>query len=292
MYATYRRIETFADVPPAGPLDAKVRETHRLDFKETASPEKTAEHAKDMAAFANTFGGVILIGSKVEAGIVEHPGISRSHASRLAEVYEQTAKEMCSPSPVVNAIIIPAPGNFQVLLAINIDPFVEGPIGAKLKEQDAWLFPVREASHTKYLRPNELPMYMNPKVRRTILLLDCIRNTDSVQLWMPPGPSTEKIILRSMSSHHVDENAYGPLELEPINVKKGDVDLAKNSAIFGWEDTEGPYIRLIRVGVPLTDIEDIWQTPENRWNVRLGGRIIPPQNGSESWVATYCPVVR
>jgi hypothetical protein len=204
MYSTYCKIETFADVPTAGPLDAQVRESHRLDFKENASPDKTAEHAKDMATFANGFGGVILIGSKVDKGIVEHVGISREHAARMAEVYEQTAKDLCSPSPVANAIIVAMPGSTSVLLAVNVDPTVEGPVGARGKEQDAWLFPVREASHTKFLKPNELPMYMNPQIRRTLLLLDRIPadNTVQIHLWHQP--------------HHVQSarNINGPLPLQ------------------------------------------------------------------------------
>ncbi|WP_437767160.1 ATP-binding protein [Sorangium sp. So ce281] len=284
MYSTYRKIETFADVPSAGPLDAKVRETHRLDFKETASPEKTAEHAKDMAAFANTFGGVILIGSRVDAGIVEHPGISRPHAARLAEVYEQAAKEMCSPSPVVNAIIITVPGNSQVLLAVNIDPFIEGPIGAKLKEQDAWVFPVREASHTKYLKPNELPMYMSPKVRRTLLLLGCIRDGASIQLWMQPKGETA-------NKNRYSELVHGPLPLEARDAIKGAVELAKNSVHFGLSEPNHLNMQLV-VCAPLTDIEDVWQAHDDKWNIRLGGRIITPPTGSKSLEVRYCPVVR
>jgi hypothetical protein len=183
MYGTYK-IETFADVPPAGPLDAQVRGTHRLDFKETSAPDKTSEHAKDMATFANGFGGVILVGSKVSDGVLDHPGISRPHAARMAEVYEQTAKDMCSPSPVVNAIIVAMPVTANVLLAVNVDPFVDGPVGAK--QGEAWLFPVREASHTKFLRPSELPMYMNPRLRRVLLLLERISEKERVQLWHYP----------------------------------------------------------------------------------------------------------
>lgn len=126
-------------MPPAGPLDAKVRESHRLDFKETASPNKTAEHAKDMAAFANGFGGVVLIGSKSDKGIVEHTGISREHAARIAEVYEQTAKDQCSPSPVVKAILITMPGNPHVLLAVNVAPRGRGARRSEIGEEQGRL---------------------------------------------------------------------------------------------------------------------------------------------------------
>ncbi|WP_437895160.1 AlbA family DNA-binding domain-containing protein [Sorangium sp. So ce124] len=304
MYSTYRRIATFSDVPPAGPLNLTAREHHRLDFKETASPTTVWEHAKDVASLSNTFGGVILIGARAKGGILEHKGIPSAFAADLKEAYEQAANNHCSPAVILDVIPIPIPalsGNL-VFLAVNVEPTIEGPIGAKAERKDrngvtivdenAWVFPVREASQTKYLTPNELPMYMNPKVRRTLLLLDCIKDGSFVQLWVPPGPPTDEAILDSTIGQHVDEHVYGPLSLESINATKGAADLAKNSAIFGWQNTEGPYVRLITAGVPLTDIEDIWQAPDHKWNVRLGGRIIPPQNGSEPCVATYCPVVR
>jgi predicted HTH transcriptional regulator len=119
MYATYSKVENFADVPSAGPLDFKVRESNRLDFKETASPHNPAEHAKDMATFANAFGGVVLIGTKSADGVLTHPGISRSHAARMAEVYEQAAKDLCSPPPIVCPNIVQIPDNDHVLLAVN-----------------------------------------------------------------------------------------------------------------------------------------------------------------------------
>lgn len=255
MCATYRKIHQWSDVPPAGPLNADVRESHGLDFKENASPEKTAEHAKDMATFANTFGGVILLGTKVDQGIVSHPGISRAHAARMAEVYEQAAKDLCSPSPIVNAIIIAMPGSSDVLLAVNVDPMIEGPVGSRSgKEQDAWLFPMREGSHTKFLKPNELPMHMNPKLRRTLLMLDCIKDREKVRLWHQPEAMT-------------GGGASAALDLPAQEASKHGVDLAKNSVTFIVESPNA------FVGVPLTEVDEVWKDHKGLWNLRLGGRI-------------------
>lgn len=272
MFGTYHKIEDWADVPPAGPLDAKIREGHRLDFKETASPEKTAEHAKDMATFANTFGGVILVGTKVDQGIVTHPGISRAHAARMAEVYEQTAKDMCAPVPVVNAIIIAMPASTNVLLAINVDPVVEGPVGAKVKDQDAWLFPVREASHTKYLKPNELPMYMNPKLRRVLLLLDYIKENDRIQLWTSPS-------IRTPASQ-------GQPTSERRAAVRAKMDLSRNwVGFFIATGEDSPVDKLLNL--PLTEVEDIWEDQHGVWNLRVTGRIGYVKQG-----VTYQPLVR
>ena len=277
MYTTYRRIETWNDVPRAGPLDANVRESHRLDLKETVAPDKTAEHAKDMATFANTFGGVILIGAAVDKGIVTYPGVSREHATKLAEIYEQTAKDMCSPSPVVDAIMVPIPDGSDVLLAVNVDPVIDGPVGARAaKSQDAWVFPVREASHTKYLRPNELPMYMNPQLRRSILLLDQIRFGADVLLWHYPERRRE-------------DQFVGPVQLESLNSTIGEVYLNKNAVTFAVP-RNGPPIR-----VPLTDIECVWEDSRNRWNLRLAGHVHPGGYSSIAGFSVlphFAPVMR
>ena len=185
----------------------------------------------------------------------------------------------------MNAIIIPMPTGTNVLLAVNVDPVVEGPVGARSgSEQDAWLFPVREMSHTKYLKPHELPMFMTPKVRRTLLLLDCIRENASVKLWVQP---TGETVGTSRFANHVP----GPLRLDSLDAWKGEVDLSRNSFNFVMQDTEhrnGQYA----VGVPLTDVEDIWQAPNGKWNIRLGGRLDVDRHPSKPWEVFYCPVVR
>ncbi|XXY48539.1 ATP-binding protein [Sorangium sp. So ce269] len=296
MYATYRRVATFSDVPPAGPLNLTAREHHRLDFKENASPTTIWEHAKDIAALANTFGGVILIGARAKGGTLEHKGIPSAFASELKEVYEQAAQDHCSPPAIVDAIPIPIPtlpGDL-VLLAVNVEPVIEGPIGAKAERKDrkgatiananAWVFPVREASQTKYLTPNELPMHMTPKVRRTILLLDCIPESTTVQLWLQPNGETAP---GSRFATHIP----GPLSLQLQEAAKGAVDLARNSFICVLDEPRHRNGRLA-VGVPLTDVEDIWRAPDGKWNIRLGGRINIRPHPSGPWEVTYCPVVR
>lgn len=271
MYGTYRKIEKPENVPKAGPLNADVREMLRLDFKETSGPDATFEHAKDMALFANGFGGVILIGSKVTDGIVEHVGIARAHAARMAEVYEQVAKDMCSPSPIVNAIIIAMPGSTSVLLAVNVDPTVEGPVGARARGQDAWVFPFREASQTKYLKPHELPMYMNPKLRRTILFLDRISNQqdDVIKLWGQPGLSAR------------GQMTIGALGLDWTDATKPTVILDRNAVEFSIGEK--------RVSVPLTEIEDMWMNAQGTWNLRIAGRIEATGGGNPP---QYVPVIR
>ena len=142
----YPGVQTFADVPPPGPFNLNAREGEQFDFKKTASPKDRAEQAKDMAAFANVFGGVILIGADLRAGVVTHPGISHAHAHQLADAYEQAAKDLCVPVPRVAAISIPLPSAPATLtiLAINIDPSVHLVGASEQKTIDTpWRFPAR-----------------------------------------------------------------------------------------------------------------------------------------------------
>ena len=58
----YRPLTEPDDLPPEGPLSNVAREKHDLEFKSEADRTSPWEHAKDIAAFANSLGGTILVG--------------------------------------------------------------------------------------------------------------------------------------------------------------------------------------------------------------------------------------
>jgi predicted HTH transcriptional regulator len=68
---TYSRIGTANDLPPAGPLNNRSREKSDLDFKTFVEQAKSWENAKDVAAFANALGGVLLIGADDSTGLLD-----------------------------------------------------------------------------------------------------------------------------------------------------------------------------------------------------------------------------
>jgi len=117
---TYLRIETVADLPPEGPLNDRAREKADLDFKTFADPAKSWEHAKDVAAFSNAIGGVLLIGAHDKTGHLAYPGIVRQSVKDIQGIYEAAA-QLCSPSPIVDVIPIPA----RNVVAVNVEPYLD-----------------------------------------------------------------------------------------------------------------------------------------------------------------------
>jgi hypothetical protein len=78
--ASYARIESAKDLPQEGGLNERARERRDIDFKTYVPPESMAEHAKDVAAFANGLGGVLLIGADIKDDKLVYP-----HRRREAE---------------------------------------------------------------------------------------------------------------------------------------------------------------------------------------------------------------
>src|SRR5438876_521586 len=100
---TYGRIESVADLPPSGLLSARSREKLDLDFKRFADERKMWEHAKDVAAFANAFGGVLLVGAdnETDPALLAYPGVRGQSVADVARIYEDGAR-LCSPAQVVD----------------------------------------------------------------------------------------------------------------------------------------------------------------------------------------------
>src|SRR5690242_16146701 len=103
---TYARIENIADLPPEGPLSERAREKSDLDFKQYTDPAKMWEHSKDIAAFANALGGVLLIGADDASGQLLYRGIAGQTVKDIQAIYEGAAQR-CSPSPIVDVVPIP-----------------------------------------------------------------------------------------------------------------------------------------------------------------------------------------
>lgn len=73
---TYGRITEPTQLPPDGPFSVRAREKHDIDFKRFADDAQPWEHAKDIAAFANALGGVIVVGADAETeAVLAYPGL-------------------------------------------------------------------------------------------------------------------------------------------------------------------------------------------------------------------------
>lgn len=271
---TYPHITTAADLPPEGPLDERAREKSDLDFKTFADPKKMWEHAKDIAAFSNAMGGVLLIGADDKSGRLKYLGIAGQNVKDIQGIYEAAA-QLCSPPVFVDVVAIPQ----KNVVAINVDPhldLVAAPAGTRdrngveMKHDVAWVFPIRRASQTDWIKPENLAMYMNKDVRRAVLLLAKI-----------PEATRDKVVVRfhtHAQSNRVNQHSRGYNVAELI-LGVGKVSAEENTValVKRLHEQEG-----VTCYVPLSDVLDVWRTGNDStdatehavWGVLLRGQVV------------------
>lgn len=256
MLELYRSVETDAT---AVALDGVAREGLALDVKRDPYMDPR-ELGKDMAAFANATGGVVLVGAYEDAKLIRLNPLPVDVANRQRQEFENALKDRCSPTPVVRPCVLQVAGGHVV--AINVDPFPGQPIGVstdggKRKEGVGFAFPVRAASQTVWLLPEQLSMLMLPELRWKAVTLSSIPQ------------SKRKVVLQGWTS------------LQVASVI--DLDLAQSMVEFrvhcqGDRET-GVDLNQI-VYVPLDAIKRLWKVPSrDSYRVLLDGDVAIDGNG-------------
>lgn len=171
----WRPIETTEKMPPAG-----VEESLILDFKRDpygASDSQKREIARDVAQFANAFGGSIIIGAEEDGSdrLAEFVGIDDVglHEQRIADVCASTL----APRPELRFYrhhVVDA----RSVLVVNVRPF-PGVIGAQLPGTDRWEFPIRDGKTRRFLRYDEVER-MNLQDRRVRLMFEKIEDLNKI----------------------------------------------------------------------------------------------------------------
>src|SRR5262249_60193911 len=127
--------------------------------------------AKDIAALANLYGGSLVIGVHLKAGVVQAYKHLTPQEAAVQEAGLRTAvQQRCRPGPSYSTTMIPQSAG--VLLVVNVEPSI--PLVAVRVSGDkadgygdpTWVFPRRLGSGTSYITPENLAMYMVPDVRR------------------------------------------------------------------------------------------------------------------------------
>jgi len=258
--ATYKPIETIEDLPHT----TSARENLVLDFKSTVATKVWWELAKDVAAFANHVGGTLLIGaSEKSPDGVHYNGLDADEAESITKAYENAVAEHCLPRPIVRVIPIPVLDGKRVV-AVNVEPFPDQPVGARVPTlnrndepttSNGFQFPMRTGRDTRHLTPDQLPLLTNAVVRRNVVLLERIPS--------PVGDTNVLLVWRHPNNTTTPRPTITPL----ASVK---VDVLAN-LIFA-EIREGTM--LIKIEVPLDDIETVWESRIDGWNIRVRGFII------------------
>jgi hypothetical protein len=235
----FKPIRTAGDLPPPGPT-TRTQEAHSIDFKNTYSLNNQAEMAKDIAAFANAFGGVILIGTSRDEDPLDYPGISRDFADKLSNAFDDThAKHLSPKPPIVERHIFPAPHTGQFMLAVNVHPFADQIVGARVNT-NVWRFPVRVGAQTNDLEPAMLPLYTS-SIRRKIILLASI----------DPSKDTTKICARYPGNQ---------LDVNPVYLDARIYEIVVPKNLLLAYVTLGTHSAPAMCQIPLDDIDCIWDS--------------------------------
>jgi hypothetical protein len=183
-------IRTAADLPPP----RSSHEMARMEFKRDVATTDRVELAKDVAAFANSVGGTILVGAVPNGETLAiYKPMTKEQSAKAMRDYDEAVRDLCAPKPLVETHEIPKDDGF--VLAVNVWAFPGQPVGVLVGEKSAgtYRFPLRSGAQTVNLAPDQLPMMMLPEVRRVAILLSQIPKEDrgSVKLICEP-PDPEK----------------------------------------------------------------------------------------------------
>jgi hypothetical protein len=256
----YKPIYLSNELPKPGPLPEDLRFDMKMMLSQHAADVVLA---CDVAAFANAAGGVLLIGAN------EHPNGSGMLSGYAPMTYEEAnavantlanALRLSSPRPIASAQVIQRKDEpDKYVVAINCEPYAAPPIGvtqAKDGGEKWWVFPVRRGKDNHNLRPEELATIMDPKLRRTILLLERI-------------PSLQPNFLPIATFHSKQDPNDNGRSLNIVLI-----------------DHEASCMRLRTVQqiaellVPLDAVRMIWKDPDyGGFHVSLDGRLIETNSG-------------
>jgi hypothetical protein len=105
-------------------------ESDPIDFKSTIDMKKLEELAKDIAAFANSGGGYLLIGVEQQKPKPKVTGIDSDTAGLLSEptILAQKVSSYLTPSPLLRCNRIPIPSESQSSVIIFVEKFESIPV--------------------------------------------------------------------------------------------------------------------------------------------------------------------
>jgi hypothetical protein len=252
-----------------------------LDYKTTydlAKDDVRFDIASDVAAFANAFGGSIVVGIREARGkAVEIPGVV--NVPLLLKEVATAPEQHCVPvpsspeeheltvTPEIARHLLPEgaqlPNAPVTTVSLNVQPdarapigvlrFTKGPKGSKGMEH-LYRFPQRLDDQTRSLDPTELPMWMNSHERRVALSLNGIPPDARVTVFAQDG------------------SEIPPRETE-VHVRS--VDGSASIVVVEGIGPDSPIAR-----IPLIYVEAVWQDAiDAAWRIAVSGRLFLDMRG-------------
>jgi hypothetical protein len=261
----FERVRTSAQVPATGAafegatFDMKGGGINRADF---------GEMAKDVAAFANAAGGVIVVGVDHQDGTAQRCPLPREEANEIVELYSQAVGDRCSPRPLIDPCAIdvgPEPGkpsDKRFVVAVNVWPYPDHPVGVTYSVQgrkgfpsdlgEAFKFPIRVGAHTRFLRPEEISMLLSHEVRRMAVLIDQI-----------PDGERSSVEIRS---HFIDAAITTGREVAFRKVTLLEVYPLQNRVGCQLQSSDR-----LELNVPLDSVAKVWKSGRT-WTIAVRGQ--------------------
>lgn len=261
------------------PTAGEKREQFDFDCKGDVDEKDTFELAKDVAAFANLAGGVVLVGAVEDkrVGILSrYLPMAAERAQVIADAFSKAVAQRCSPAPLVDVAVIPKDAGRVV--AVNVWPFPSQAIGVRIpdavthkgpqknRKRDAYVFPLRVGNDSIDIQPEQLAMLMLPQERRVTILLKAI-----------PQALRKKVhVVGRHVARQTGHRSNFAIDLEFVDVRP-----LENVALFrSASQPDHP------AHVPLNHIDSVWLGAHNQWWVLVQGEV-KVKNG----FATYEPPV-
>ena len=262
-------------LPPVGTS----RESSLVDFKSQLEPTKPFEMAKDIAAFANSSGGTLLIGAREQNHCLgRYEPLTEAQAAEAKIAYGLQVTQRCSPAPLIEIAILPKEPGFVV--AVNVWPFPGQPVGVllhgdKVKDGhggEGFAFPLRIGVDTVWIQPEQLPMLMLPDVRRVAILLDQISEEKRKAV---------QVFYYSKNGVLMDQT-FSLLSVRPMeNVAA----FENNNELHDRYPTMPPSSANRNLHIPLDAMKRVWSGCEGDWCVMMGSGSI--DRTSEGWLAFF-----
>lgn len=220
LYTPFKTAQDFESLIHWG----ETSESIHWDYKQSFSPKKSEDFAIDLAAFANTFGGTLLIGvaektdgaKKVASGFV--PGINVEEIRKIVHTH---ICEIISPKIDVQVVPIDVSGN--LIVAINVEPSVNL-VGVRLdKDRRSFSFPYRTEFGNRFMTFEEVENRMaDNKTRAMYLKLKkYIPSGGKVNVYPAPIANNKiewrfEWIHNSENEIRLDQNGYRSIDI-PIS---------------------------------------------------------------------------
>jgi len=128
-------VSTQNDLPPVG----GGREQFDFDCKGDVDETDTFELARDVAAFANLAGGVILVGAVEDParGVIrKYRPMAEERAHLIAGAYSKSVAQRCSPAPLIDPTVLPLEGAH--IVGVNVWPFPAQVVGVRIPDAETF----------------------------------------------------------------------------------------------------------------------------------------------------------